>query len=143
MPHELILLPMGALALLTFLVLLLVPIRRFRAAFAGQVGVADFRYGESARVPGEVSISNRNYMNLLELPMLFYVVCVLNYVTSPSVPAATLALAWSYVGLRALHSLVHLTYNNVMHRLAMFVAGNVVLAALWIAFFAQLLRGNS
>ena len=143
MPHELILLPMGALALLTFLVLLLVPIRRFRAAFAGQVGAADFRYGESARVPGEVSIPNRNYMNLLELPILFYVVCVLNYVTSPIVSATTLALAWSYVGLRALHSLVHLTYNNVMHRLAMFVAGNVVLAALWIAFFAQLLRGNS
>jgi len=143
MPHELILLPMGALALLTFLVLLLVPIRRFRAAFAGQVVAGDFRYGESARVPGEVSIPNRNYMNLLELPVLFYVVCVLNYVTSPAVSAATLALAWTYVGLRALHSLVHLTYNNVMHRLAMFVAGNVVLAALWIAFFAHLLRGNS
>src|ERR1041385_4209592 len=116
MPHELILLPMGALALLTFLVLLLIPIRRFRAAFAGRVGAADFRYGESARVPGEVSIPNRNYMNLLELPMLFYVVCVLNYVTSPTVSAGTLALAWTYVAFRALHSLIHLTYNNVMHR---------------------------
>ena len=42
MPHELILLPMGALALLTFLVLGLVPVRRFRAAFAGQVGAGDF-----------------------------------------------------------------------------------------------------
>ena len=65
MPHELILLPIGALALLTFLVLGLVPVRRFRAAFAGQVGAGDFRYGESPRVPGEVSIPNRNYMNLL------------------------------------------------------------------------------
>jgi hypothetical protein len=90
-----------------------------------------------------VSIPNRNYMNLLELPMLFYVVCVLNYVTSPTVAAATLALAWSYVGLRALHSLIHLTYNNVMHRLAPFVASNVVLAALWVAFFAHLIQGNS
>jgi hypothetical protein len=143
MPHQLILLPMGALALLTFLALLLIPIRRFRAAFAGQVGAEDFRYGESARVPGEVSIPNRNYMNLLELPMLFYVVCVLNYVASPTVSARVLALAWTYVGLRALHSVVHLTYNNVMHRLVFFVASNVVLATLWIAFFAQLLRGNS
>ena len=134
---------MGALALLTFLVLLLIPIRRFRAAFAGQVGAGDFRYGESARVPGEVSIPNRNYMNLLELPMLFYVVCVLNYIAGPTVSTATLALAWSYVGLRALHSLIHLTYNDVMHRLAFFVASNLALAALWIAFFAPLLRGNS
>ena len=142
MPHDLILLPMGALALLTFLVLLLVPVRRFRAAFAGQVGAGDFRYGESQRVPGEVSIPNRNYMNLLELPVLFYVVCMLNYVTDPTVSSTTLALAWVYVGLRALHSVVHLTYNNVMHRLAMFAASNVVLAVLWIEFFVHLLRAT-
>src|SRR5256885_15279134 len=106
MPHELILLPTGALALLTFVVLMLIPFRRFRAAFAGQVGPGDFRYGESPRVPGEVSIPNRNYMNLLELPMLFYVVCVLNYITSPTVATVTVVLAWAYVALRALHSVV-------------------------------------
>lgn len=138
MSHEWILLPMGALALLTFLVLLLVPIRRFRAAFAGQVRAGDFRYGESPRVPGEVSIPNRNYMNLLELPVLFYVVCVLNYVTEPTVSNVVLVLAWVYVGLRAAHSIVHLTYNNVMHRLALFAASNGVLVALWILFFAHL-----
>jgi len=142
MPHGMILLPMGALALLTFLVLMLVPVRRFRAAFAGQVGAGDFRYGESARVPGEVSIPNRNYMNLLELPVLFYVVCVLNYVTSPTVSETTLLLAWVYVGLRAAHSTVHLTYNNVMQRLAMFAASNVVLAVLWITFFVHLSGTN-
>src|ERR1700756_127281 len=111
MPHEQILLPVGALALLTFLVLMLIPFRRFRAAFAGEVGAGDFRYGESARVPGEVSIPNRNYMNLLELPVLFYVVCVLNYVSGPVVSGTTLTLAWLYVALRALHSAIHLTYN--------------------------------
>ena len=142
MRHELILLPTGALALLTFLVLLLVPVRRFSAAFAGQVGAGDFRYGESSRVPGEVSIPNRNYMNLLELPVLFYVVCVLNYVTSPTVSGTTLVLAWVYVGMRALHSAVHLTYNNVMHRLAIFAASNAALAVLWILFFAHLLRAT-
>jgi hypothetical protein len=143
MPHELILLPMGALALLTFFALSIIPIRRFRAAFAGHVGAGDFKYGESARVPGEVTIPNRNYMNLLELPMLFYVVCVLNYVTSPTVSMLTLVLAWLYVALRATHSAIHLTYNNVMHRLIAFATSNVVLGALWIVFFAQVLRGNS
>jgi hypothetical protein len=143
MPHTLILLPMGALALLTFLALTLIPIRRFRAAFAGHVGAGDFKYGESARVPLETTIPNRNYMNLLELPMLFYVVCVLNYVTSPTVSALTLSLAWLYVALRAVHSAIHLTYNNVMHRLGVFATSNFVLAALWIAFFAQLIRENS
>jgi hypothetical protein len=142
MPHEFILFPIAPLALLTFLVPMLVPIRRFRAAFAGQVDAGDFRYGESPRVPGAVSIPNRNYMNLLELPVLFYIVCVLNYITSPTVSTATLVLAWAYVGFRALHSLVHLSYNNVMHRLTLFAASNAVLAALWIMFFAHLLRGH-
>jgi hypothetical protein len=48
------------------------------------------------------------------------------------VDAAGLALAWAYVACRALHSLIHLTYNNVFHRLAAFAAGYVVLLAIWI-----------
>lgn len=45
-----ILFPMIALATLTFAVLLLIPVRRFRAGIAGQVKYDDFRYGESARL---------------------------------------------------------------------------------------------
>jgi hypothetical protein len=128
---------MGALAALTFIVLSFVPFHRFRAAFAGQVTSADFRYGESDRVPGPVSIPNRNYMNLLELPMLFYIVAILFFVTS-QVDIPALVIAWLYVVLRALHSLVHLTYNNVMHRLAMFASSNFVLLALWVWFFVKM-----
>jgi hypothetical protein len=136
MPQHLIFLPMGALALLTFLVLILIPFRRFRAGFAGQVTAADFRYGESARVPGDVSIPNRNYMNLLEMPMLFYVICLMLYV-SHRVQPGFMWLAWTYVGLRMLHSLVHLTYNRVMHRLTLFALSNFVVATMWIGFFAR------
>ena len=92
---------------------------------------ADFRYGESPNVPGQVSLPNRNLMNLLELPVLFYVVCLAFYVTG-KLDAAALYLAWAYVGLRAAHSVIHLTYNNVFHRLSAFAASNVVLVALWI-----------
>jgi hypothetical protein len=31
------------------------------------------------------------------------------------------------------HSVVHLTYNNVFHRLTVYAASNVALAAMWIA----------
>jgi hypothetical protein len=127
--------PMGALALLTFAALLQVPFRRFRAARQGVVGAKDFAYGESSAVPGEVSIPNRNYMNLLEAPVLFYVVCLMAFV-SGRVGVVVLGLAWTYVALRAVHSAIHLTYNNVFHRLIAFTASNVVLALLWIAFFA-------
>ena len=125
-----ILFPIVALATLTFAVLLLIPVRRFRAGAAGQVVFDDFRYGESARVPPEVVIPNRNMMNLLELPMLFYVACLTCYVTD-RVNGTALALAWTYVGLRIAHSAIHVTYNRVRHRLIAFAASNVVLVMFW------------
>ena len=128
-----IFLPMCALAAWTFAVLLWVPIARFRAAARGQVNAGDFRFGESARVPGAVSLPNRNFMNLLELPMLFYAVCVALYVTL-SVDPVAVALAWLYFVLRVAHSLVHLTYNNVFHRLGFYAASAVVLALMWLRF---------
>lgn len=126
--------PMGALALLTFLVLGLIPVRRFSAAFKRQVTRDDFKFGESVRVPGEVSIPNRNYMNLLEIPLLFYVLGLMIYV-SDSVTPLMLNLAWGYVGLRTVHSLVHLTFNNVFARLIAFALSNFVLMAMWVLFF--------
>jgi hypothetical protein len=136
MPQQMIFWPMGALAFWTFGVLILIPIRRFAAGRAGLAKAEDYRFGESANVPGHVSIPNRNYMNLLELPMLFYVGGVMYFVAG-KVGAVTLAIAWIYVALRVVHSLIHLTYNNVMHRLIPFAASNVVLLMFWILFFLR------
>lgn len=133
MTQDSIFLPFLALGAMTFTVLSLVPLTRFRAVKAGHVSGEDFALGESARVPARVSLPNRNYMNLLELPVLFYAVCLALYVTG-TVAAAPLALAWAYVGLRAVHTLVHLTTNTILVRLAAFALSNVVLIALWILF---------
>ncbi|MFZ5670361.1 MAG: MAPEG family protein [Pseudomonadota bacterium] len=133
MTQETIFLPMIALAALTFTVLGLIPQRRFRSVFAKETTPDDYRLGESANVPGHVSIPNRNYMNLLEVPALFYVVCGALFVTG-LVDAPSLGLAWAFVAARAAHSLVHVTYNRVIHRLVLFGAGNVILMALWLRF---------
>jgi hypothetical protein len=127
---------MGALALLTFNVLLIIPIRRVRASLAGQIGPDDFKLGESARVPGNVAIPNRNYMNLTELPVLFYAICLMFYVTART-DMTTVWLAWAYVVSRVVHSLIHLTTNNVIHRLSAFAISNFVLLAMWVLFFAK------
>jgi hypothetical protein len=131
MRNPAILFPMFALACWTALVLLLVPLARIRSAWRREIVADDFKYGESASVPSYVSIPNRNYMNLLELPMLFYVVCLLLYVTAGASSLA-IALAWAYVALRVVHSAIHLSYNHVLHRLAAFALGNVALVMLWI-----------
>ena len=134
MSQELIFAPMGAMALLTFFVLGFIPATRFRAVIARQVTADDFRFGESPRVPPNVAVTNRNFMNLLELPMLFYVAGLMYYVAG-RVDTAALALAWGYVALRAIHSTIHLSYNNVIHRLAAYALSNFVLLAFWVLFF--------
>jgi hypothetical protein len=133
MSQETIFLPVLALAALTFAVLMFIPLRRFRAVAAGHVTADDFALGESANVPAQVSLPNRNYMNLLELPALFYVVCVVFYVTG-QVDALVVNLAWAYVALRAVHSLVHISVNHVIARLSLFALSNFVLIALWVIF---------
>lgn len=139
MQQDLIFLPMGALAGLTFFVLVLIPIKRFRAGFAGKIVRDDFKYGESANVPGSVSIPNRAYMNLLEMPMLFYVLCLMLFV-SGRVDQMFLNVAWIFVTLRVLHSLVHITYNNVTHRLVFFTLSNFAVVAMWAMFFWPMIQ---
>lgn len=126
-----ILTPMFALAAWTGLMLILVARSRVSATARGHAKTSDFRFGESPGVPGAVSLFNRNYMNLLELPVLFYVACLMAYATQTATPAMAW-LAWLYVALRGAHSLVHVTYNNVLHRFAVFGLSNFALIGLWV-----------
>lgn len=133
--------PLFALAAWTACVQLLIPISRIRAAVAGKVTTDDFALGESGRVPPEASIPNRNYMNLLEFPVLFYVGTLIACVAAEPTPLMA-RLGWAYVAARVLHSVIHLTYNNVAHRGLMFGVSNVILVALWVVV-ALHLRGAS
>lgn len=132
-----IFLPVAALAVWTLIVQLQIPLRRFAASFARKVTAEDFKLGESARVPANVTIANRAYMNLLEAPVLFYVACLVAF-EAGKVDEIVVMLAWGYVGLRAVHSLIHLTYNNVFHRLGAFAASNLVLVTLWVMLAIRL-----
>ena len=48
-----------------------------------------------------------------------------------------LALAWSYVVLRVAHSMIHCTYNRIVHRFTAFALSNVILVALWVSLGIQ------
>ena len=117
----------------TMIVLLLILLARVRAVLAGKVGIHDFSHGESARVPPEAHLPNRAFMNLLEVPLLFYVLCLM-MVLAQQVDGITLALAWAYVALRGLHTLIQLSYNRVLHRLLAFALSNAVLLVMLLRF---------
>lgn len=123
-----ILYPMFALAGWTGIVLLYMVQQRLRATLPAAASDAVVNTGQ----PSRVAIANHNYMNLLEAPVLFYVACLILFVTG-SVSATSIYLAWAYVGLRLLHSAVHLTYNKIPHRALVFAASNVLLIGLWLS----------
>lgn len=122
--------PMLALIGWTFVIMLLMGSRRISAVQAGRVHAREFALGESAAVPADCAIVNRHYMNLLEIPLLFYAVCLTYYVTQQADTTA-LVLAWAYVALRLGHSAVHLTSNRLFHRLLTFAFSNFSLMGLW------------
>lgn len=72
-----------------------------------------------------------NFRNLFELPVLFYFALVVAD-RLDRVDGVSVALAWLFVALRVAHSVIHVTYNRVMHRFMSYVAGGAVLWALWI-----------
>jgi hypothetical protein len=81
-----------------------------------------------------------NFRNLFELPVLFYLALVVAALTGQVNPA-TVGLAWAFVALRVVHSAIHCTYNKVMHRFYAYLAGGLVLWALWGVLAIGLLRG--
>ncbi len=134
-----ILLPCAALVLLTVVIALLMYWRRVAELRGRRISpqrVADSR--GAAEVFQDLRASD-NYRNLLELPVLFYALC-LAVAVSDSTSPFYVAGAWLFVALRVLHSAVHVTYNRVMHRLRAFSAGMLVLAILWAGLAVDLLQ---
>jgi hypothetical protein len=72
-----------------------------------------------------------NYSNLFELPVLFYTAILLTLILMVQ-DGILVILAWSFVGSRCLHSLIHVTYNRVMHRFIVFIFSSFVLLAFWV-----------
>ena len=71
-----------------------------------------------------------NFRNLFELPVLFY--AALLFAQTTAVNSFTLqVLAWGFVLARVVHSVIHCSYNRVMHRFTAYVAGGVLLWAMW------------
>ncbi|HMG79154.1 MAG TPA: MAPEG family protein [Xanthobacteraceae bacterium] len=82
-----------------------------------------------------------SFSNQFELPVLFYVLTILAYVTHH---AGTLCvvLAWVFVIFRLLQAYVHVTNNKVRLRGMFFGISALALAIMWIVFIIQILTGT-
>lgn len=120
---------MFAMVLLTFGIAFRMLFLRVKAIKTGQVRISQFRLN-TGEIPAEIAQAARNYANLFEIPVLFYIagtIAIAMNVESTSM----IIFAWIFVLSRLVHSWVHLTYNNVIHRMWAFMAGNVCLLIIW------------
>jgi hypothetical protein len=84
-----------------------------------------------AQLPAHVRWKADNYDHLLQQPTLFYAVSLVLALAGAG-DAVTVGLAWLYVGLRVVHSLVQATVNVILVRFAVFAAATLVLLAMTI-----------
>ncbi len=80
-------------------------------------------------LPVEVQWKAHNYNHLHEQPTVFYAACIVLALIGLGDGISAL-LAWIYVGLRIIHSVVQATANKVMVRFVLFALSSVVLIVL-------------
>jgi hypothetical protein len=134
-----ILLPVIALVTLTFGIALWMGKLRFLAVKRGDLSPRYYELNRGGKVPDYLARVSQNYDNLLELPILFYVVACLLYVTEKA-ELAQVIMAWLFVGSRCVHSYIHTTSNRVRHRMRAFLFGAFVLMAMWLLFVLRVLQ---
>lgn len=134
-----LLIPLLALVFLTFLVWVYMYVTRVRETKRKSIDPQSL----DTRVHGQALLTDSgaqadNLKNLFELPVLFYVAVLLTLVLMIQ-DQLLVQLVWSYVALRYVHSLVHCTYNRVMHRFIAYAASCLVLMLIWARLAAYVL----
>lgn len=131
MPNQPLLAPIVALALWTAVMWTWMYATRIPAIMKARMRLdSDAPRGEQmATLPARVRWKADNYNHLMEQPTVFFAIAlVLALLDDRS--ASSLVLAWAYVGLRVVHSLVQSLVNHIQTRFAVFSLSSLVLFGL-------------
>jgi len=124
--------PVLALVAWTFVMWTWMYATRIPAMQRAQIDVAELsRTGGPLVLPPEVSRVADNYNHLHEQPTIFYAVALAAQLGGAA-DATSVGLAWAYVALRVVHSLVQATKNVIPVRFAVFALGSLVLLILLV-----------
>lgn len=136
--HTLIL-AMVCQVILTLAVMIVMGRRRFAAVRNKQLPYSVFRTMDLSQAEESVLVAGRNYINQFELPVLFFV-GVLTCIQLQLTGQTSQLIAWWFVASRVLHSVIHLSSNNVKQRYYSFLMGAFAILALWCHICWQVLQ---
>jgi hypothetical protein len=122
-----VLAPVLALIIWSLLIWTWMYVKRIPAMCKAGVKPQDARFpGSLSGLPDDARQAADNYNHLMEQPTIFYALAFLTYLVGQQ-NDYTAALAWSYVVLRVLHSLVQVTINLVPLRFLLFALSTFAL----------------
>jgi hypothetical protein len=127
-----ILTPVLALVAWTLIIWIWMYATRFPAMNAARMDPQAARFPGSLDVlPDRARQVADNYNHLFEQPTIFYALVFYIYMAGTADTLA-IGLAWAYVVLRIIHSLIQCTVNRVPLRFAVFALGTLVLMVLTV-----------
>lgn len=122
--------PVLALILWTFIIWAWMYGTRIPAMRAAKLNPAKLKRKEELDVlPLKVRQVADNYNHLHEQPTIFYALAIYSHLVGMADPI-NVALAWAYVGIRIVHSLIQCTSNFVPLRFLVFNFGTLMLIAM-------------
>lgn len=130
--------PVAALALWSMVMWVWMYATRLPAMRRAKVDTANLVGGTGQNLesllPPQVQWKAHNYNHLMEQPTLFYAIAIALAVGGMG-GGLNAQIAWAYVALRIVHSLIQVTVNRVMWRFLVFVLASIALLALCIHAF--------
>jgi hypothetical protein len=121
--------PILALVLWTLVIWIWMYATRIPAMQRAKIDPQEAARTRTLSLAPEIMWVSDNYNHLMEQPTIFYATAIAAQMAGQANPI-NIGLAWSYVGLRIVHSLIQCTVNIVMWRFSVFTLSTLVLAAL-------------
>ena len=121
-----LLMPVFVLILWTFIVFLIMAYGRIKYIENPQE-YAVHKKNLIGLLPAWVERTADNYNHLFEQPVTFYAVTICTALINDFNPLMV-QLAWAFVILRVIHSIVQITFNLVLVRFSLFAAGWLIIA---------------
>jgi|SRR5580704_1465062 hypothetical protein len=139
MSIQAVLLPLFVEVALTLALLFWMGRLRSDALRSGKVEARDIALREPNWPPGALQVAN-SFQNQFELPVLFYVLTILAWITRHA-DWLFVVMAWIFVLSRLAQAYIHCTSNRVRWRGMAYAIGAVVLVVMWVIFAVRILLG--
>jgi len=137
MSVQMVLLPVFIQIALTFVLLLWMVGARRQTLVSGETRIRDIALGQPNWPVRATQIGNC-YRNQFELPVLFYILIALALPLRHA-DLFIVAMSWVFVVARLVHAGIFVSSNDLGQRSIAWLAGGVVLLAMWVYFALKIL----